>query len=83
MYLAIRVGVGASIMIAYYATRGFGSQLETFVIAFAAALAAQAAALAVKLIAGKQACDRRSIALLVGSLIAIGGCVAFAVTQAR
>ena len=67
MLFAIRVAIASAIMIAFYVTRGFASQLDTFVMAFAAALAAQAVAFGVKMIAGKESRTTRSIALLAAS----------------
>jgi hypothetical protein len=81
MYFAIRVAVGSALMIAFYLTRGFGSKLETFVMAFAAALASQAAAFGVKLIVGDQQRNTRSVALLAASMIAVAGAVVFVATS--
>lgn len=77
LYFAIRVAVGSAIMISFYLTRGFGSQLETFVMAFAAAIASQAAAFAVKLMVGDQPRNTRSLALLATSVVAVAGAVVF------
>ena len=77
IYFAIRVAVASSIMIAFYLTRGFGSKLETFVMAFAAALAAQGVAFAVKLAVGDQPRSGRAAALLAGCVIAVAGSVVF------
>ncbi|HEY5944238.1 MAG TPA: cytochrome c maturation protein CcmE [Kofleriaceae bacterium] len=77
LYFAIRVAVGSSIMIAFYLTRGFGSKLETFVMAFAAALASQGVAFAVKLAVGDQPRSKRSAALLGACVIAIAASVVF------
>lgn len=79
MYLAIRVAVGAAIMIAFYMTRGFGSKLETFVMAFGASLAAQAVALGIKLLVGDQPRNTRAVLLLAASVIAVAGSVVFVV----
>jgi hypothetical protein len=79
VYFAIRVAVASSIMIAFYLTRGFGSRLETFVMAFAAALAAQGVAFVVKLAVGDQARNSRSALLLAGCVIAFAGSVVFVV----
>ena len=76
MYFAIRVAVASAIMIGFYVTRGFGSQRETFVLAFAAALAAQAVALAVKLIVGDQPRTGRAIALLAACAIVVAAAIA-------
>jgi hypothetical protein len=78
-YFAIRVAVGSAIMIAFYVTRGFGSKLETFLMAFAAAVASQAVAFGVKLIVGDEPRNSRAVALLVASVIAIAGSVVFVV----
>jgi hypothetical protein len=83
MYFAIRVAVASAIMIAFYVTRGFGSKLETFVMAFAAALAAQAVAFGVKLLAGDQPKSRRAFALLAGCVLAVGAAIAFIALDAR
>jgi hypothetical protein len=77
LYFAIRVAVASAIMIAFYLTRGFGSNLETFVMAFAAALASQAVAFGVKLVVGDEQRSTRSIALLAASVIAIAASLAF------
>ena len=79
LYFAIRVAVGSVIMIAFYLTRGFGSKLETFVMAFGAALASQAVAFGVKLLAGSEQRNARSIALLAGAAIAVAASIAFVV----
>ncbi len=76
MYFAIRVAVASAIMIAYYVTRGFGSQLDTFVMAFAAAIAAQTVALAVKLLVGDEARSWRVLALLAGGAVVVVAAVA-------
>jgi hypothetical protein len=81
MYFAIRVAVGSAIMIAFYLTRGFGAKLETFVMAFAAAIASQAAAFAVKLIVADEPRNTRSIALLAMSAIAIAASVGFVMAR--
>lgn len=60
---AIRVAVASAIMLAFYLTRGVGSNVETFLMAFAAAIAAQAVAFGVKLGAGNEPRTARSIAL--------------------
>ena len=78
-YFAIRVAVGSAIMMSFYLTRGFGSKLETFVMAFVAALASQAVAFAVKLVVGDTPRNSKSVALLVASVIAIAGAVVFVV----
>ncbi len=78
-YFAIRVAVGSAILLAFYLTRGFSSKLETFAMAFAAALASQAVAFGVKLIVGDQPRTTRSVALLAASVIAIAGAVVFVV----
>jgi hypothetical protein len=75
MYFAIRVGVASAIVIAFYLTRGFGSQRETFLIAFASALAAQGVAFAVKLAVGDQARSRRAFALLGACAVAVAAAV--------
>jgi hypothetical protein len=77
LYFAIRVAVGSAIMISFYMTRGFDSKLETFVMAFGAAIASQAAAFAVKLMVGDQPRDTRSLALLAASVIAVAAAVVF------
>lgn len=81
MYFAIRVAVGSAIMIAFYLTRGFGSKLETFVMAFAASLAAQGVALGVKMIAGDTEKSKRSVALLGACVIAFAASVVFVVVD--
>jgi hypothetical protein len=75
MYFAIRVGVASAIVIAFYVTRGFGSQLDTFLVAFAAALAAQGVAFAVKLLVGDQPASRRALMLLVACVLAVAACL--------
>jgi hypothetical protein len=77
IYFAIRVAVASAIMIAFYVTRGFGSQLETFIMAFAAALAAQGVAFAVKLAIGDQARDSRAALLLFGCVVMVAASVVF------
>jgi hypothetical protein len=73
IYFAIRVAIASAIMIGFYVTRGFASKLDTFVMAFAAALASQAVAFGVKMIAGKEPRTTRSIGLLAASCaVAIG-----------
>jgi hypothetical protein len=71
MYFAIRVGVASAIVIGFYLTRGFGSRVDTFVVAFAAALAAQGVAFGVKLAVGDQPATRRSLALLGACALAV------------
>jgi cytochrome c-type biogenesis CcmE protein len=77
IYFAIRVAVASSIMIAFYVTRGFGSKVETFVMAFGAALVAQGVAFAVKLAVGDQARNRRAAALLLGCVVMVAASVVF------
>ena len=79
MYFAIRVAVGSAIMLAFYFTRGFGSYLETFVMAFAASLAAQGVALGVKMIVGHEEKSKRAVALLGACVIAFAAAVVFVV----
>lgn len=81
MYFAIRVGIASAIMIGFYLTRGFGSKLETFVMAFAAALAAQGVAFAVKLAVGDQVRSARAAALLGGCAIAVAASIVFVVVD--
>jgi len=81
MYFAIRVGIASAIMLAFYLTRGFSSKLETFVMAFAAALAAQGVAFAVKLAVGDQPRSGRAAALLGGCAIAVAASIAFIVVD--
>jgi hypothetical protein len=77
MYFAVRVAVASAIMIAFYVARGFGSQRDTAVMAFAAALAAQAVAFAVKLLVGDQPRSARALALLAGCAIVVAASVGF------
>ena len=79
IYFAIRVAVGSAIMLAFYFTRGFGSYLQTFVMAFAASLAAQGVALGVKMIVGQQEKSKRAVALLGACVIAFAASVVFVV----
>jgi hypothetical protein len=80
MLFAVRVAVGSAIMIGFYLSTGFHSQLATFVMAFGAALAAQGAAFGVKMLVGDQPRTGRSIALLVAAVVAACACVAIAMT---
>lgn len=77
MYFAIRVAVASAIMLAFYLTRGFGSQVVTFVMAFGAALASQGVAFAVKMMVGDQPRSRRAVALLGGCIVAVAAAVLF------
>ncbi|HEY5927594.1 MAG TPA: cytochrome c maturation protein CcmE [Kofleriaceae bacterium] len=79
MYFAIRVAVASAVLIAFYFTHGFGSTLETILIAFAASLAAQAVAFGVKLAVGDQPRSRRAVALLTCCVVAIAASVVFVV----
>jgi hypothetical protein len=79
MYFAIRVGVASAILLACYVTRGFESRLETFVVAFGAALAGQAAALAIKLLVGDEPRSQRALVLLAATTLAAVASFAFAV----
>ena len=78
-YFIIRVAVASAIMIAYHFTRGFHDKLETFVMAFAAALAAQGVAFGVKLAVGDQARNKRAAALLAGCVVLVAASVVFIV----
>jgi hypothetical protein len=73
-YFAIRVAVASAIMIGFYIGRGFGSQAQTFGMAFGAALASQAAAFGVKLSLGDEARTTRSLLLLAASAVAAVAC---------
>jgi hypothetical protein len=75
-YFAIRVAVASAIMIAFFTLHGAGSQLATFVMALGAALASQAAAFAVKLLAGDEPRTTRSLVLLAVSALAAIACTA-------
>ena len=79
IYFIIRVAVASATMIAYHFTRGFQSNLETFVMAFGAALAAQGVAFGVKLAVGDQVRDRRAALLLAGCALLVVASIAFVV----
>jgi len=83
IYFAIRVAVGSAIMIAFYLTRGFGSLLETFLMAFAASVAAQGVAFTVKLAVGDAPRSSRSLLLLGASVIAVAASVVFVAVDKR
>lgn len=79
MYIVIRIAVASAILISFHFTRGFGSTLHVFVMAFAASLSSQGVAFAVKMIAGKTERSRRSLLLLTGCVVLVAASVMFVV----